>query len=598
LLSWAQAQGVDTSNVGLFVEEDDQGHEERGILAAQDTPKGDALLVVPMRIALVDAGGGGSDGGPALYPNAPWSVRLASRLLRERLAAERSPWHPYVAALPRTVPAASAWDWDQTRLLADARAEACCDRAAFLREDAFERLRPRAAEVWGCSGEQKDEDETAQQQLRELWGWALGCVHSRTFLVGTRDGRGARALVPLIDLCNHAGDEAVAGGGGEEGGGGARSFGAAARDAAARDNVRWDLVRAGGGEGGGGEPWALALTALRPLVAGEELLLSYGERENTDFLVHYGFLPQLNAHDDVELFGCGSSSSSASAEAAAAAEGAGAGAEATAEEADPSAPSPSRLAVQEALEEAAEWHWALRPGLSNNDEEDEEAAARRYRAAVEAAVEAELEGAGGGGNDGGSLRVKAGSRVSPGLVALFAELEGGPDAQRAAELLVARRCWQLLAAASSSSSEEEEEKAAALSEDDARCRRRPPLLRDLALLAQQEEGGGGDDPRPFSTWLLPYYHRRLVAERGLCREDGAWMVRGSGGGSGETVVSATAATTNPPLAREILGAGGHEATAAGLSYGQRLATTFRAYKGMILADCVLDAGASVADLAG
>jgi hypothetical protein len=563
LLSWSNAQGVDTSRVGLFVEDDD-GYE-RGILAARPIEKGEALLVVPMRIALVDAAAAPQqpDAAAPFYEGAPWSVRLASRLLRELNAGQRSPWAPYVAALPAVVPAAAAtWSWDETRALADARAEAACDRAVLLREDAFERLRDRAAEVWGSVD---DSDETV---LRERWAWALACVHSRTFLVGTRDGAGARALVPLIDLCNHAGDEAVRGRDVKDAS--SSSFGAAALRAAARDNVRWDLVKASSGTGR--EEWALALTALRPLVPGEELLLSYGERENDDFLIHYGFLPQLNPHDDVELFSSASSAAAASPPSSAA---------------EPDAAA-ATAALREALEEAAEWHWGVR-GLQAG-EEDEEAAAQRYRAAVEAALRAELGGEEGDAAvaaavaSGGSLRVKAGSRVSPGLVALFAELEGGQ--QRAAAMLVARRCWQLLLGGGGGGGG-----------GGTAQKPRPLLLRELALLVLQEEDAEAEGDRPFSKWLLPFYYRALV-ERGLCGEDGAWRRREEGGAAAAAAAAgpaAAGAASAADLARSILAASASSGEAK-MSYEQRLATTFRAYKGMILADCVLDAGAALSDL--
>jgi hypothetical protein len=42
--------------------------------------------------------------------------------------------------------------------------------------------------------------------------------------------------------------------------------------------------------------------ATRPIAAGEELLHSYGERANADFLLNYGFLPPRNCHDAVVVF--------------------------------------------------------------------------------------------------------------------------------------------------------------------------------------------------------------------------------------------------------------------------------------------------------
>lgn len=48
--------------------------------------------------------------------------------------------------------------------------------------------------------------------------------------------------------------------------------------------------------------WDLEVTATRDIQQDEEILLSYGERDNDDFFTHYGFVPLRNPHDDVVLF--------------------------------------------------------------------------------------------------------------------------------------------------------------------------------------------------------------------------------------------------------------------------------------------------------
>lgn len=42
--------------------------------------------------------------------------------------------------------------------------------------------------------------------------------------------------------------------------------------------------------------------SLRPCEAGDEVLMSYGERANDDFFLHYGFVPDSNPHDAVPVF--------------------------------------------------------------------------------------------------------------------------------------------------------------------------------------------------------------------------------------------------------------------------------------------------------
>ena len=62
-------------------------------------------------------------------------------------------------------------------------------------------------------------------------------MHSRTFATPSADGGvGVRAMIPVIDMFNHAGDEAVAG--------------LLSGESAARDNCRWGPVSPGGTDAG------------------------------------------------------------------------------------------------------------------------------------------------------------------------------------------------------------------------------------------------------------------------------------------------------------------------------------------------------------
>lgn len=44
------------------------------------------------------------------------------------------------------------------------------------------------------------------------------------------------------------------------------------------------------------------LIARQDIPEGQEVLLSYGDRNNDDFFLHYGFVPLRNPHDDAVLF--------------------------------------------------------------------------------------------------------------------------------------------------------------------------------------------------------------------------------------------------------------------------------------------------------
>ena len=90
-------------------------------------------------------------------------------------------------------------------------------------------------------------------------GWALGACTSRAF--ATRGPRKPRALLPLIDMCNH-------------------SFGA---------NCDIQMRKDGGVE----------LVATRMLPAGQQLLLNYGAMDSHTYLLDYGFVDHENPHDHV-----------------------------------------------------------------------------------------------------------------------------------------------------------------------------------------------------------------------------------------------------------------------------------------------------------
>jgi hypothetical protein len=115
----------------------------------------------------------------------------------------------------------------------------------------------------------------------------LQIVMSRTFGNASPEGGvGVRMCVPLIDMLNHAGDEAVDGL-------------LLTGEVVSRDNVRWDVVAPDNTPSGS---WEMVLTSTKPISNGEPLLLSYREGLNEEFMLCYGFVPPSNPHDTVQLF--------------------------------------------------------------------------------------------------------------------------------------------------------------------------------------------------------------------------------------------------------------------------------------------------------
>ena len=119
---------------------------------------------------------------------------------------------------------------------------------------------------------------------------AVSVVYSRAYgmRAAAAGGGGAgvfRLLLPLADMVNHGSDES------DEAGG---PLFPPVRDAA---NVAWDIEELEGEDGA--RSYAMSVTALAPIAAGQEALFSYREQSNDHFLLYYGFVPRLNPHECV-----------------------------------------------------------------------------------------------------------------------------------------------------------------------------------------------------------------------------------------------------------------------------------------------------------
>ena len=256
------AQGGDVSATRVGV-----GARGRGLFASRDVHAGEVVLRVPIGAALNDGR------GTPPYPDAPWSVVLAAELLRERARGEDARLCRYVRSLPsETIGFANSslatGDVFQTRrLLAD--------------EAASDELERYDSVVRGSAMAVQDAHSL------EEWRWAMSLAHSRTFRVdeptasapasssaapGKTIGATRRLMVPYVDLLNHD----------------------------SRDDVWqcewscvWDL---GGGDG------AFIVRTTRDVKKGEELVISYGERDDRHFFLFFGFLPDPNPRNAVALF--------------------------------------------------------------------------------------------------------------------------------------------------------------------------------------------------------------------------------------------------------------------------------------------------------
>lgn len=298
-LSWLIANGVKgigvkDSKIALY----QRNGDERGIVAIQPITKGQTLASVPLHLAITDHPDDEESNAIFASSNnaiAPWSVRLACKILRMKYQGYDCPWFPYISVLPCRVPTPlSTFSWEDISSIGYQPMKTKIDGALWLSSTAWSTLPPSALTApCHAAAASLDDDDDDDQNKRNDFEWALSVVHSRTFgTAGQRGGIGVRMLVPLIDMLNHAGDTLPNSTQDPP----MSSSSGSNSQAVAADNVRWDIVTKIGGD------HIMVLTATRDCIAGEEMFLSYGERSNDDFFLYYGFVPQRNYHDNVVLF--------------------------------------------------------------------------------------------------------------------------------------------------------------------------------------------------------------------------------------------------------------------------------------------------------
>ena len=354
-----------------------EGARGRGLFAARDISAGEAVVSVPLSIVMSD------DAMPEPYPGAPWSVTLAAALLTQQRLGAASDWAAYVSSLPKeTIGWANSPEAGKDRrdaLGCDAAAEEEMERYATL-VDGSHRAMTMMHHGWSA----------------EEWRWAMSQVHSRTFRVETRGGgEDLRVMVPWVDLLNHDSREDVW-------------------------QCEWGAEW--GGDGKDRDDGAFVVRAARDIAAGEELLISYGERSDRHFLLFYGFLPDPNPHNAVALF-------DGLEEAAAWYE------ELCGEEGEDAARRWAALRSRAVAQVCAEERRKERKAAGRAEDEDDDAAGRG-EAASESWTSAEAEA-----QEAATLNIGVGASVDERLLRLFELLCDDPDMAVAA---VRVRAAQLL----------------------------------------------------------------------------------------------------------------------------------------------------------
>eukprot|EP00467_Chlorarachnion_reptans_P022018 CAMPEP_0114492898 /NCGR_PEP_ID=MMETSP0109-20121206/3813_1 /TAXON_ID=29199 /ORGANISM="Chlorarachnion reptans, Strain CCCM449" /LENGTH=1080 /DNA_ID=CAMNT_0001669797 /DNA_START=430 /DNA_END=3668 /DNA_ORIENTATION=- len=240
----------------------------RGVFAAKDLRPNERILAVPMEHVIYDEPGSGledDENASLYYEDAPWNVRLACTLLREKRKGARSAFFSYIQALPKIVPSPiNTFEWEQISQIEYGPAKNKLFEAHHVTSESYERL----------------SREAHSASTREEYEWALSIVHSRTFRIPNTE---KRILVPIVDMLNHRGRETL------------RPF-ADGSGGVERAKVNWNVREVKGL----GECFVLSSAALTP--KDSELTISYGRKDNDDFFLYYGFVPMNNFDDTVQLF--------------------------------------------------------------------------------------------------------------------------------------------------------------------------------------------------------------------------------------------------------------------------------------------------------
>ena len=313
LLSLAEAHDVRVHPSLEFRETERSG---RGLFASRDVPIGEVLLSVPRALALSVQDGAGVSlppdgawprvraGVAAAFPDAgkSWEYVLARAVVDAVAGDGGAFWARYGGlmpppeslALPFLIPDGELASLEDAGLAEDAIVERA--RIAALMPDLLDPVGEEGEEE--APSEDADDEKKPPDVARSAAAWALALVRSRALLAGeVRGGGAARAIVPFIDLANHAEGRAPNADYRCEGVETSSSRTPGVPPQKRQDATRFELV------------------ATRAAAAGEEITLAYTRGEGTSraHFAQYGFVPFGGyAGDRVELVGAEASDATSS----------------------------------------------------------------------------------------------------------------------------------------------------------------------------------------------------------------------------------------------------------------------------------------------
>ena len=274
--AWATSNGVEA--IRCAPGEVSEGW--RGVVATGDIAADDVILRVPGELLMSARSAARDPDLVAAFENVPPpgltpADRLCCHLLREAARGVASPWHLYVAQLPRAYNILACWS-DAER--AELQVPHAVDAAARAAEEVRAARRRAAPALDALALPRAFRSERA-------WAWAHATVSSRTVFVPFDP---AGALCPVGDLFNYAPPPPAHAptflgtpleGGDEE------------ETARVPDGGDDDASREPAGDGAWDEASGeYRFHARRAYRAGDQIMLCYGRYTNLELLEHYGFL--------------------------------------------------------------------------------------------------------------------------------------------------------------------------------------------------------------------------------------------------------------------------------------------------------------------
>ena len=237
----------------------------RGLRANERIKAGETVMTVPLEMCVTTetpAVEKWMQRGGAMMT---WQSAMAAVLLEQK---ETNNAALYAASLPweecATMPI--CWTWDEMQ----------CVHAAPAAMNEVYAARALAQDGFRCVKTVSESDNHDNEDDELSFFHAIAAVHSRTFFLHDDDSMHAmRALVPVLDMCNHGGSEAM--------------------------NVDWSYHRCDN-DSDNARSACVRLIATRDIDEGDELLTSYGDGPNDKLFVHNGFVPSYNADEAATLF--------------------------------------------------------------------------------------------------------------------------------------------------------------------------------------------------------------------------------------------------------------------------------------------------------